>query len=210
MKFEFATANRIIFGPRRFGEIGEIAASFGRRAFVVTGRRALSESGVVQRLKHILADKGIEFLQFNISGEPDVTNVDQGAAKARNWGCDLVIALGGGSAIDTGKAIAGLLTNGGSVLDYMEVVGRGQPLTKPSAPLIAVPTTAGTGSEVTRNAVLKYPKSQVKASIRSPYLLPQVALVDPKLTYSLPPEITASTGLDALTQLIEPYTSKRA
>lgn len=210
MKFEFATANRIIFGPRRFGEIGDIALSFGRRAFVVTGRRALSESGVVKRLKQILAGKEIEFLQFSISSEPDVTNVDLGVSKALKGDCDLVIALGGGSVIDTGKAIGGLLTNGGSVMDYMEVVGRGQPLTKPSSPLIAVPTTAGTGSEVTRNAVLKYPKSQVKASFRSLYLLPRVALVDAELTYSLPSEVTASTGLDALTQLLEPYTSKRA
>jgi alcohol dehydrogenase class IV len=124
--------------------------------------------------------------------------------------CDFVIGFGGGSVLDTGKAIAALLANGGDPLDYLEVIGRGQPLTKPSAPYIAIPTTAGTGAEVTRNAVLASPEHRVKASLRSPYMLPDVALVDPELTYSLPRDVTAYTGLDALTQLIEPYVSIKA
>src|SRR5690606_5196321 len=112
---------------------------------------------------------------------------------------------GGGSVIDTGKAIAALLTNPGDPLDYLEVVGRGQPLTNASAPLIAAPTTAGSGAEVTRNAVLAVPEKQVKVSLRSPTMLPRIALVDPELTYSMPPAVTASTGLDALSQCIEPF-----
>ena len=128
------------------------------------------------------------------------------AAKAATWWWP----MGGGSAIDAGKALAAMLTNPGEPLDYLEVVGRGQPLRQPSAPFIAVPTTAGTGSEVTRNAVLAAPERGVKASLRSPYLLPRLAVVDPELTLDLPPALTASTGLDALTQLIEPYVSVRA
>jgi alcohol dehydrogenase class IV len=122
----------------------------------------------------------------------------------------LVVAAGGGSALDAGKALAALLTNTGDPLDYLEVIGRGQPLTQPAAPCIAVPTTAGTGSEVTRNAVLGSPEHRVKASLRSAGMLPRVAVVDPELTLGLPRPLTASTGLDALTQLIEPYVSARA
>src|SRR5208282_1923571 len=118
--------------------------------------------------------------------------------------------FGGGSAIDAAKAIAAMLTNKGELLDYVEIIGRGKPLTQPSAPFIAVPTTAGTGSEVTRNAVLASPEHRVKVSLRSPKMLPAVALVDPGLTYDLPSATTASTGLDALTQLIEPFVSCKA
>jgi alcohol dehydrogenase class IV len=121
-----------------------------------------------------------------------------------------VLGFGGGSALDAGKAIAALLTNGGELLDYLEVIGHGKPLTKPSAPFMAIPTTAGTGTEVTRNAVLAAPAQRVKVSLRSPLMLARTALIDPELTYALPPSITASTGLDALTQLIEPYVSPRA
>src|SRR5439155_24281542 len=117
----------------------------------------------------------------------------------RQEGCQLVIGFGGGSALDAGKAVAAMLTNPGDLLDYLEVIGRGKALTQPSAPFIAIPTTAGTGSEVTRNAVLGSPEHRVKVSLRSPLLLPRLALIDPELTYSLPPAITARTGLDALT-----------
>ncbi len=125
-------------------------------------------------------------------------------------GCDLVIAIGGGSAIDAGKAIAAMLTNEGELLDFVEVIGRGKTLPYRPAPFIAIPATAGTGAEVTRNAVLSSPEQRVKVSLRSPLMLPRLAVVDPELTYGLPPALTASTGLDALTQLIEPYVSCRA
>jgi len=134
----------------------------------------------------------------------------QGVQHAREAGCDMVIGIGGGSAIDAGKAIAGLLTNPGDLFEYLEVIGRGRAISEPAAPLIAIPTTAGTGAEVTRNAVIISPQHRVKVSMRSPLMLPRVAIVDPELTYSVPPAITASTGLDALTQVLEPYVSSRA
>ncbi len=203
MRFEFATATRIIFGPGAIKEAGPAAREMGRRALVTTGRR----SGP---LLAILQAAGVDTVTLTVSGEPTTDLAREGTARAREAGCDLVIGCGGGSAIDAGKAIAALLANGGDPLDYLEVVGRGQPLTRPSAPFIAIPTTAGAGAEVTRNAVLASPEHGVKASLRSPFMLPRLAIVDPELTYSLPPDVTASTGLDALTQLIEPFTSIRA
>jgi len=123
---------------------------------------------------------------------------------------EVVVGVGGGSALDAGKAIAGIITNGGSARDYMEVIGKGLKIKHPALPYIAVPTTAGTGTEVTKNAVIKSPEDGYKASIRSPLLVPKVALIDPALTRSVPPQITASSGLDALCQLIEAYTSNKS
>jgi alcohol dehydrogenase class IV len=120
------------------------------------------------------------------------------------------VACGGGSAIDCGKAVAALLGNGGDPLDYLEVVGRGRALTLPSAPFIAIPTTAGTGSEVTRNAVLASTEHRVKASLRSPLMLPRAAIVDPDRLTGLPPDVVAASGLDAFSQLVEPFLSARA
>ena len=157
-----------------------------------------------------LAAVGVDYVTLIVSGEPTTDLARQGARLAREASCDLVIGLGGGSAIDAAKAIAALAANGGDPLDYLEVIGRGQSLTQTSLPCIAIPTTAGTGAEVTRNAVLASPEHGIKASLRSPTMLPRLALVDPELTHSLPPAVTASTGLDALTQLIEPFTSSKA
>jgi len=134
----------------------------------------------------------------------------QGTERARDFGADLIVGMGGGSAIDTAKAIAALLANVGDPYDYLEVIGRGQPLINPAAPVIAIPTTAGTGAEVTRNCVLAAPKQRVKVSLRHVSMLPDVALVDPVLTYGIPQAITASTGLDALTQCVEPFVSPMA
>ncbi len=206
LKFEFATANRILFGAGTAGEVPALAAGLGARALVVTYPNADYSS----RLFEGLLAQGLAVTLFEVAGEPKVDDVLAGAARARAADCDLVIGLGGGSAIDSAKAIAALLTNGGEPLDYLEVIGRGQPLTKPSAPCIAVPTTAGTGAEVTRNAVLSSPAHQVKVSMRSPFMLPDIAVVDPRLTHSLPPAVTASTGLDALTQVLEPFVSHLA
>ena len=197
MRFEFATATRIVFGEGALGEVPAAAQAMGTRALVVTGR---------SRERAPLPAAAT----FAVEGEPTVGVVRRGVEVAREAGADLVIALGGGSAIDAGKAIAALIANGGDVVDYLEVIGKAQPLTRPSVPFIAIPTTAGTGSEVTRNAVLASPEHGVKASLRGPFLLPRLAVVDPELTYALPASITASTGLDALTQLIEPYVSPRA
>lgn len=205
--FEFATAHRIIFGEGTVSQVPELAAGLGKRVLIVLTH---STDGIAQRLDEELRKRNCATTFYVINGEPDVQSVESGVETARSAGCDCVIAVGGGSAIDSGKAIAGLLTNGGNVLDYVEVVGAGKPITRPAAPLIAIPTTAGTGAEVTRNAVIAIPDKQVKVSIRSPHLLPVVALVDPVLTYTMSPEVTASTGLDALTQLIEPYTCNRS
>jgi alcohol dehydrogenase class IV len=204
--FDFATATRITFGARRLREVGAIAHELGRRAFVVTGRT----TNRAKPLLDALTAHGVEHVMFPVAGEPTTAVVQRGTQSAREQGCELVIGFGGGSAIDTGKAIAALLTNSGDLLDYLEVIGKGKPLVQPSAPYIAIPTTAGTGSEVTRNAVLGSPDHKVKVSLRSPLMLPRVALVDPELTYDLPREVTASTGLDALTQLIEAFVSNRA
>lgn len=206
MGFEFATATRIIFGSGTLAEVGDIAAEMGKRAFVVTGRATERAAPVLDEL----TQKGIACETFSVCGEPTTEIARQGTQKAREQACDMVIGFGGGSSLDTGKAIAALLTNGGDLFDYLEVIGKAQPLTKASAPYIAIPTTAGTGTEVTRNAVLKSLEHRVKVSMRNLRLLPRVALIDPELTYTLPPAITATTGLDAFTQVLEPYVSNKA
>ena len=206
MKFEFATAPRIVFGPGSLGEVGQIAQDLGRRALVVTGR----DAGRADRLMASLKEREIAVVNFSVFREPEIATIEQAVTLARSRQCDLVVSIGGGSALDSGKAVAAMLANEGKLIDYLEVVGSGKPLTKPSLPFIAIPTTAGTGSEVTRNAVLASAEHRVKVSLRSTFMLPKVALVDPELTYDLPPALTASTGMDALTQLIEPYVCSRA
>ena len=201
MRFEFATATRIIFGEGSAATLPDLARTFGARPFVVTGSSRERAAALVSALS---AET------FAVSGEPTVDLVREGARQAQDAACDVVISIGGGSVIDTGKAVAILATNGGEPLEFLEMVGKGRAITVPPLPFIAVPTTAGTGSEVTRNAVLGSTEHGVKASLRSPLMLPQVAVVDPELTYGLPREVTAFTGLDALTQLIEPYVSIRA
>lgn len=206
MQFEFATATRILFGEGMMREVPTAAAAMGTRALVVTGASLERAAPLIGRLQ----SSALACLPFAVTGEPAIALVRSSAVFARGERCDLVIAIGGGSAIDAGKALAAMLTNPGDPMDYLEVVGRGQALPNTPAPFIAIPTTAGTGSEVTRNAVLASPEHRVKASLRSPSMLPRLAVVDPDLTLELPRAITASTGLDALTQLIEPYVSLRA
>ena len=177
--FELATASRILFGAGRAAELPGLIA--GRRVLLVTGRRGSPVP--IDAVHHVRVER-----------EPTIEDARQAAARID---IDLVVAIGGGSALDLGKAAAALIANGGDALRYLEVIGDGQPLERPSLPMIAVPTTAGTESEVTRNAVLGSPAHGVKASLRSPHMLPTVALVDPALTYDLPRALTASTGLDA-------------
>jgi len=206
VRFEFATATRIVFGPGAVAELGAVASPLGRRALLVTGRspeRAEAASGA-------LTAAGVAVVPFPAVGEPTLDTVRTGVDAARREGADLVVACGGGSAIDAGKAVAALLANGGDPLDYLEVVGRGRPIERPSLPFVAVPTTAGTGSEVTRNAVLASPEHGVKASLRSPLMLARAAIVDPDLLVGLPPPVVAAGGLDALAQLVEPFVSVRA
>ena len=161
MQFEFATASRVVFGPGTLKEAGPIAAGLGRRALLVAGRtRARAE-----RLISNLEGCGVGCVAFEVAAEPTTDLIQLGTERAREEQCDLVVAFGGGSVLDAGKAISALLTNGGELLDYLEVVGQGKPLSKAAAPCIAIPTTAGTGAEVTRNSVLGSAAHQVKVSL---------------------------------------------
>lgn len=206
MPFEFATATRILFGPGTLQKAGPSLAEFGQRALVVTGRSAPR----AQPLLALLEKQNIQTELFCVPGEPTIETVVRGTAAAREHASEFVIGFGGGSALDAGKAIAAMLTNPGELLEYLEIIGQAKPLAQLAAPFVAIPTTAGTGSEVTRNAVLGSPSHQLKVSLRSPGMLARLAVVDPELTYDLPAAITARTGLDALTQLIEPFVSCRA
>ena len=209
-KFDFFSATRITFGRGCAREAGMIARSLGSRALVVYNGGRPGDNGPVDRVEASLREAGVATAWFRQKGEPRVEDVGRGVAAAREGGCDVIVGLGGGSAIDCAKAVAGVVANGGSPLDYMEVIGKGQPLTRPATPWVAVPTTAGTGAEVTRNAVIGEPSKRFKASLRSELLLPKVALVDPELGVGVPPGVTAASGMDALCQLIESYTSTGA
>jgi alcohol dehydrogenase class IV len=201
--FEFATAGRIVAGAGRVAELPDIVAGLGSRVLVCTGADPARHGS-------LLADLGSPAAVFPVAGEPTAELARTAAAAAREHGADVIAAIGGGSVIDLGKAVAMLLANGGDPLDYLEVVGSGQKITQLAAPCVAVPTTAGTGAEVTANAVLAVPGHRLKASLRSPLMIPRVALVDPELTVSCPPPVTAASGLDALTQCLEPFVSVRA
>ncbi|HMP77499.1 MAG TPA: iron-containing alcohol dehydrogenase [Kiritimatiellia bacterium] len=198
MNFEFATATRIVLGTGRAAELPALAAEFGTRIALVTGASRRFED----RVEHVCV--------IPIAGEPSFDAIRAGVDAARAARADTVVAIGGGSVLDAGKAIAMLLANGGDPLDYAELIGAGKPITRPSMPFIAVPTTAGTGSEATRNAVLFSAEHQLKVSLRSAHMLPRIALVDPELALALPPAQTAASGMDALAQLIEPFLSRRA
>jgi alcohol dehydrogenase class IV len=201
--FDFATAGRVMVGPGRAAELPGVVAGLGSRVLVCTGASPERDVG-------LLNDLGVPTAVFQVAAEPTVDLVRAGLAAAREHGADVVAAIGGGSVIDAGKAVAMLLGNGGDPLDYLEVVGSGRQITEPAVPCVAVPTTAGTGAEVTANAVLAVPEHRVKASLRSALMIPRMALVDPLLTVSCPPSVTASSGLDALTQCLEPFVSVRA
>jgi alcohol dehydrogenase class IV len=201
--FEFATAGRIVAGAGRAAELPDIVAGLGSRVLVCTGADPARHGSV-------LADLGLPAAVFPVAAEPTAELARTAAAAACEHGADVIVAIGGGSVIDLGKAVAMLLANGGDPLDYLEVVGSGQKITQLAAPCVAVPTTAGTGAEVTANAVLAVPGHRLKASLRSPLMIPRVALVDPELTVSCPPPVTAASGLDALTQCLEPFVSVRA
>ena len=201
--FEFATAGKILAGAGRAAELPGVVAGLGSRVLVCTGADPARHGG-------LLAGLGRPAVVFAVGAEPTVDLARAGVAAAREHGADVVAAVGGGSVLDLGKAVAMLLGNSGDPLDYLEVIGSGRKITQPSVPCVAVPTTAGTGAEVTANAVLASPAHGLKASLRSPLMIPRVALVDPELTLSCPPRVTAASGLDALTQCLEPFVSVRA
>lgn len=206
MNFEFLSAGKIVFGPGRAEALGEIAAPFGARALLVTGRSAERSRFAEERL----SAAGIAFDVFRVHGEPSTETLERALDVGRSCQPEFVVAFGGGSAIDLGKAVAALLPARGSVFDHLEVVGKGRPLDVPALPVVAVPTTSGTGAEVTKNAVLTSLEHRVKVSLRHESMLPRVALVDPRLTLAVPADVTAATGLDALTQCLEPFVSNAA
>lgn len=195
-RFEFATAQRIIFGR---GVARELADVCGGRALLVTGSRP-------QTVAHLVPHVAVH----SISGEPTTEDVEHGVALAKQHSVEVVVAIGGGSVVDAGKAIAAMATQPGELLRYIEVIGEGKPLDAAPLPFIAVPTTAGTGAEATRNAVLASAQHRVKASLRHVSMLPRVALIDPELAVDVPPHVTAASGMDALTQCLEAYVCARA
>ena len=197
--FTFATAGRIVFGVGTVAQLPQLVAGLGERPFVCTGGRPERHAAAIGSLP----DAAV----FAIPSEPTMELVREAAEAARAHRAGVVVGLGGGAALDAAKVVAALVANGGDPLDYAEVIGRGLPLTARSLPVIAVPTTSGTGSEVTANGVVTSTEHRVKVSLRSPSMLPAVALVDPELTLACPPAVTAHAGLDALVQCIEPYVS---
>lgn len=205
MAFMFSTAD-ILFGPGVRTEIPARAARLGRRCLLVAGSRPERCAWLRDGLKAVMDD----VLTVSVGSEPEAPFMAARAEEARRFGCDVVVAVGGGSVVDAGKALAALTANTRDVFDYLEVVGRGMPLDRAPLPVIAVPTTAGTGSEVTANAVLLSPEHGVKASLRAPSMIPRLAVVDPELALTLPPAQTAATGMDALTQLLEAFVSHAA
>lgn len=206
MQFGFATAREILFGDGVLETAVEHMVRIGKRFLVVTG----STGERAAPLLRALSRHELEAVPYAVSNEPSVDMVVKGAEKALDEACQAVIGIGGGSVMDAAKAIAALMTNRKDVYEYLEVVGRGRPLDAPAAPCVAIPTTAGTGAEVTRNAVLTAAQHKVKVSLRHLSMLPCLAVVDPTLTHAMGPHLTAATGMDALTQLIEAYVSRKA
>ncbi|HEX5244403.1 MAG TPA: iron-containing alcohol dehydrogenase [Tepidisphaeraceae bacterium] len=206
VNFEFVAPARIVFGSGHFERLGELAGKIGRRALIVFN----GSEPIANLAKGQLSSSGLDAELFRQRGEPTVNDVDSATEIARNEQVDLVVGLGGGSAIDAAKAVAALVANGGSALDYMEVVGKGQRLARASIPWIAIPTTFGTGAEATKNAVIGAPARGFKASIRGEQLLAKIVLVDPALGRGVPSKVIAQSGMDAVCQLIESYTSNGA
>jgi alcohol dehydrogenase class IV len=202
MQFEFSTASKIIFGSGMFTSVGEIVKRLGKKTLIVCG----APQYLLTKLKKLLDEESIVYTIYHTAGEPTINSIQDTLATIGQTTYASIIGIGGGSAIDTAKTISAMLTNPGDLTEYLEVIGFNKPLKFPTLPLIAIPTTAGTGSEVTKNAVIGIPTHRVKVSLRSDYLLPKISLIDPELTLSLPKNHTATTGLDALTQLIEAYT----
>lgn len=206
MRCEFYSPTRILFGAGSIAALPVEMGSFGQNVLLVSGRTG----DRTQIVTTLLCTGNFTITPFQISGEPTTDIITQGVNIAKSNHCSVVISIGGGSVIDTGKAIAALINNPGGIHRYLEVIGDGTPLHYPSIPQIAIPTTAGTGAEVTKNAVLLSPEHRVKVSLRSTSMYPTLAIVDPELLRTLPPDLMASTGLDALTQCIEAYVSNKA
>ncbi len=205
VRIDLALPADVRFGAGRVSEVpAALAALGGSRVLVVTGRTTSRADAV----RSALTEAGISSIAFGVATEPSIERVRAAVALIAEAGCDAVLGFGGGSALDVGKAAAVLATSGADPLDHLEVIGDGRPITRSGLPCVAVPTTAGTGSEVTRNSVLS--GGGVKASLRSPLMLPKVAVIDPDLLIGVPQPTIAASGMDALSQLIEPFLSQRA
>jgi alcohol dehydrogenase class IV len=216
LAYDLNCPQRIVFGWGRRREVGGLARSLGRRALVICGSPKLIENGVFTQIAESCRAESVEVVLIEtIVHEPEVDDVDQVSSRVRKIGilaADFVLAVGGGAAIDLGKAMAAMAVHDESptVKDYLEGVGRGLHLTKNPLPILAMPTTAGTGAEATRNAVISSYDPPFKKSLRSEKIMPRIALVDPELTVSVPPATTAASGMDAITQLIESFISRKA
>ena len=209
--FSISCLPRISYGNGRINEVPALAASYGRTALLVTGRQSFCQTPRWPAFTEALEAKGIRWLHCTVSGEPSPQLVDEAVAQFLMESVDVVIAIGGGSVLDAAKAIAGLLPHGNSVMDHLEGVGRNVPYIGPSTPFIAVPTTAGTGSEATKNAVLSVQGPDgFKKSFRDECLIPEYAVIDPDLLATCPAELVAADGMDAFTQLLESYVSLKA
>lgn len=212
MQFQFRTASQVVFGKGEHRRAASATLAIGRRVLLVTGVSSLAKRGVKQQIFATLQESSDHVEHVTVEGEPEVSLVDALTRQCKEAGCQVVLAIGGGSVIDVGKAVAALARNDGAGIEYLEDVGRGVPraVQKEPLPVVAVPTTAGSGSEVTRNSVLKVPELKVKRSLRSELMIPKIAIVDPELVESAPQRVAASAAMDALTHLIEGYLSKGA
>lgn len=206
MNFELTLPGRIIFGEGKINDLPALTTNYGSQVFLVRGKNG----AVSQAVQDLLSNAGFSSTSFEVDKEPDIHLIADGVQSLRQSTVQWVLGVGGGSVLDSAKAIAGLASNPGDVMDYLEVVGAGKPLVARQYPIVLAPTTAGTGSECTRNAVLDVPERKVKVSLRSQTLLADIAIVDPTLTLSVPPNVTAFTGMDALAQVYEPFLSRRA
>lgn len=205
--FQVNWPGRIVFGAGKLAALGEEAKALGGRHVLVVTTKDLVNLGVAERAERALRDAGLAVTRFDdVQPDPTCEAVDRAAAAVRAAGADLLVALGGGSAIDFAKALSAAATHDGPIWNYVTYTGaNAKPLGSSLLPLIAVPTTAGTGSEVSQGSVLDNPELEMKAALLSPRMYPRVALVDPELTYTMPPRTTAMTGFDALTHGIESF-----
>ncbi|MCY1720257.1 iron-containing alcohol dehydrogenase [Prolixibacteraceae bacterium Z1-6] len=205
LNFSFATASQILFGNHSLEKVPGLVSKMGNKILLVTGKNTERAEVLIK-----LLPTEMEITGFKIESEPSTVMIEQGAKIARENNCEMVVGFGGGSVIDGAKAIAALASNEGELMDYLEVIGKGKALERAPLPSIAIPTTSGTGAEVTKNSVIKSLEHNVKVSLRSDLMYPNVAVVDPVLTYSLSPKLTASTGVDALTHLLETFVSNQS
>ncbi|MFZ5974880.1 MAG: iron-containing alcohol dehydrogenase [Bacillota bacterium] len=210
MEFSFIAPMKTVFKSGALDDIGQYIGGYGKR-FLIVIDPVFEKNGTLAKVQAQLDSLGIAYTCYlGVVGEPDVSYVDDASEQARAFGCDAVLSIGGGSSIDVGKAAAGVITNGGHVKEYLEFVGTGRKVENPPLPFIAMPTTAGTGAEVTKNAVIGSKKEHFKRSMRDDQLIANLCILDPQLCVSAPPKVTAIAGIDAMTHLMEAYATWKA